>query len=234
MPRRPFTAILAPSRLILAAKRTLYIILIFQISGCSQAAIKARQTIEFKVADKYVAIEESCTNSDPNDLDAEKEAIECERDQVLPMMEKEKYIDRDIYAALYTDELKLVDTYKLKYGVHIKENVRLAFQADLRKLTTMASAIHNNRETQRIEDDKRHAQQVGNAVAAIAIVGAVAGGTYYAAKHGGGGGGGGGSCQITNNVQGCCSYHQGVNACYADRVVCNDGQFSPTCTCTCY
>ena len=31
--------------------------------------------------------------------------------------------------------------------------------------------------------------------------------------------------------QGCCSHHQGVCSCSGGRVVCCDGQFSPTCGC---
>lgn len=31
--------------------------------------------------------------------------------------------------------------------------------------------------------------------------------------------------------QGCCSYHQGIAGCHNYRVVCNDGQYSPSCQC---
>lgn len=37
--------------------------------------------------------------------------------------------------------------------------------------------------------------------------------------------------QTQNNDQGCCSYHGGVSSCIDDRVMCNDGNFSPTCHC---
>lgn len=30
---------------------------------------------------------------------------------------------------------------------------------------------------------------------------------------------------------GCCSWHGGVSGCSGGRVVCNDGSFSPSCTC---
>lgn len=31
--------------------------------------------------------------------------------------------------------------------------------------------------------------------------------------------------------RGCCSHHGGVAGCTNGRVVCNDGSYSPTCTC---
>lgn len=33
------------------------------------------------------------------------------------------------------------------------------------------------------------------------------------------------------SYQGCCSWHQGINSCVSGRLLCNDGTFSPTCTC---
>jgi len=30
---------------------------------------------------------------------------------------------------------------------------------------------------------------------------------------------------------GCCSWHGGVSGCMGGRVVCNDGTYSPSCTC---
>ena len=34
-----------------------------------------------------------------------------------------------------------------------------------------------------------------------------------------------------NAQRGCCSWHKGVRGCENGRVVCNDGTFSPSCTC---
>lgn len=36
-----------------------------------------------------------------------------------------------------------------------------------------------------------------------------------------------------DSYQGCCSYHQGIFGCeyVTNQIVCNDGQYSPTCTC---
>jgi hypothetical protein len=39
-------------------------------------------------------------------------------------------------------------------------------------------------------------------------------------------------CSLTENFQGCCSWHQGVTGCYNYRVICNDGTVSPSCMCT--
>lgn len=37
---------------------------------------------------------------------------------------------------------------------------------------------------------------------------------------------------FSSDNRGCCSWHNGMSgACYAGRVVCNDGQLSPSCTC---
>ena len=43
----------------------------------------------------------------------------------------------------------------------------------------------------------------------------------------------GGSGQPRETLQGCCSWHHGVFGCdyQANRIVCIDGQFSPTCQC---
>lgn len=43
-----------------------------------------------------------------------------------------------------------------------------------------------------------------------------------------------GSATYHTDVQGCCSYHSGVYAmqpCHYGRILCNDGQYSTTCTC---
>ena len=40
-------------------------------------------------------------------------------------------------------------------------------------------------------------------------------------------------CDIIWAKQGCCSHHGGVSYCSNNgRYVCNDGTYSPTCTCT--
>jgi len=31
--------------------------------------------------------------------------------------------------------------------------------------------------------------------------------------------------------RGCCSWHGGVSGCSSGRIVCNDGTYSPSCTC---
>ncbi len=36
---------------------------------------------------------------------------------------------------------------------------------------------------------------------------------------------------VARGLQGCCSHHGGVCDCIADRVLCCDGTFSPSCTC---
>ena len=45
-------------------------------------------------------------------------------------------------------------------------------------------------------------------------------------------GGCGGQSFASSNNQGCCSWHNGVSGmCRSGRVVCNDGQLSPSCRC---
>lgn len=58
---------------------------------------------------------------------------------------------------------------------------------------------------------------------AVIVVGAAA--LIFAAALGASGGGG-----YTSN-QGCCSWHGGIAGCQYGRVLCNDGEYSPTCTC---
>jgi len=223
---------------ILILKRILCIILAFQLSGCSQAVIKARHDKENRVAEKYIKLEEECAPTDGfKDLDALEESIKCYQDTILPMMDEEKYEYRDIFEKLYSDELLLVEKYKVKKAHHKNiKKIREEINKHIQELKDNATKELSDRETQHTVTDQQNAKAAGDAVKALAVIGAVVGGTYYVAKHGGfgGGGGSGGTCQITNSVQGCCSYHRGVNSCYAGRVVCNDGQYSPSCTCTCY
>lgn len=41
------------------------------------------------------------------------------------------------------------------------------------------------------------------------------------------------SCEIVNAQRGCCSHHGGVAGCSSSgRTICNDGTYSPSCTCT--
>ena len=35
----------------------------------------------------------------------------------------------------------------------------------------------------------------------------------------------------TVQQSGCCSWHGGVDGCSGGRIVCNDGSYSPSCTC---
>ena len=42
---------------------------------------------------------------------------------------------------------------------------------------------------------------------------------------------GGGGYNPSNSNQGCCSWHGGIAGYYMGRIVCNDGNFSPSCTC---
>ena len=65
-------------------------------------------------------------------------------------------------------------------------------------------------------------EMIGKIVAGTLIVAGVAALVVLAAA------GGGGS---PSSNQGCCSWHGGVAGCHNGRIVCNDGNYSPGCTC---
>jgi hypothetical protein len=79
------------------------------------------------------------------------------------------------------------------------------------------------------EKEDSHNKSV-KTVAAVAVGAAAIGGLAYAASKGSGGGG---YSTPNDSYQGCCSWHNGVSYCDAirHRLVCMDGQYSPSCGC---
>lgn len=113
---------------------------------------------------------------------------------------------------------------------YFKKRSEIAAQADIGKITfdqyesriTFAEAEFNQAVGQ---IQTTNGQQVAGAVLAVALLTAL---VFVAAKGGAGGGYNGSS----GSHQGCCSWHGGESgACYAGRLVCNDGKLSPTCGC---
>ena len=86
---------------------------------------------------------------------------------------------------------------------------------------------------QKAAQDRKSAQ-IASTVVAVGVLGVAA---ASCANNGCLGGGYPNSYNSYNSFQGCCSYHGGVSMvgnsplCASGRVICNDGRFSPTCTC---
>jgi hypothetical protein len=95
--------------------------------------------------------------------------------------------------------------------------------------TVLENALYSKFDA--VRADFAQKQQLANQrTATIAAV--LVGGAALVAICAKGGCGGGGQPQNLGDHQGCCSWHGGMaGTCQAGRVLCNDGNPSPTCTC---
>lgn len=168
-------------------------------------------------------IEENCGKLEESKRSAAIDDISCRNEVLKDYLSQKKYPYPDIKETYLNCSSTLAEKYSHR-GINKKKFLKEIIGCDTSFIADTRTKIRD--ELSAAEQDVQNAQKTNKAIATGIAVIAVIGAVVWAASKGAGGGGG-----YNNDLQGCCSYHQGINMCYAGRVVCNDGQYSPTCTC---
>ena len=204
-----------------------YTVLCLAVTSCAQ---QRYQTFVQKKSEYYSNLAIEYKKAEPN-IDAECSTVRnatretvlaivsCQNEKSHDFLSNYDFPHNEIFEIYFSQRIEMAESYQDK---KISKKVLLIQNEKLAKELNKSFEAANQQELDNQREGYQSTQKIVEGIATVALIALV----VVAASKGGNGGSG-------TNHQGCCSYHQGIsNFCSADgRIVCNDGQVSPSCPC---